>query len=123
MTKYNYEDALYDDIADYVRNNKINLHDYGEDQDAALEKLEEELWEEDCITGNGGDGYATTYECEEFLCHNLPILSEATRDFGFDLTIQTTKYSIEELPKVLDSIVRCYLLDGALWKYVTDNWG
>ena len=119
MKKYDYYTAMYDDIADYIKNNNINLSKYGDDIEDITEKLSDELWGEDSITGNGGFGYDTISNCEEYLCHNLDILFEAINDFDFD----TNYYHLdrESLPKTLDSLIRCYILNSTVYAYVKDS--
>ena len=119
MKKYDYYTAMYDDIADYVKDNNIDLSKYGDDIEDITEKLSDELWGEDSITGNGGFGYDTNSNCEEYLCHNLDILFEAINDFDFD----TNYYHLdrENLPKTLDSLIRCYILNSTVYAYVKDN--
>lgn len=120
MKKYDYYDAMYGDINDYIATNSIDLHSYGDDIEEAAEKLEEELWGEDVITGNGGFGYDSNSNCEEYLCHNLDILFEAIYDFDFDTNYH--HLDKDNLPKTLDSLIRCYLLNSVLYAYVKDNW-
>lgn len=119
MKKYDYYTAMYDDIDDYVKDNNINLSEYGDDIDSIIEKLEEELWEEDSITGNGNFGYDTNFNCEEYLCHNLDLLFEAINDFDFDTNYH--HLDKENLPKTLDSLIRCYILSSTVYAYVKDN--
>ena len=120
MEKYDYYTAMYDDIADYINDNNINLSEYGDNIDDIIEKLEEELWDEDSITGNGSFGYNNNSNCEEYLCHNLDILFEAIYDFDFDTNYH--HLDKDNLPKTLDSLIRCYLLNSILYTYVKNNW-
>ena len=120
MKKYDYYDAMYNDIDDYIVTNSIDLHNYGDDIEEVVEKLEEELWGEDVITGNGSFGYDSNSNCEEYLCHNLDILLEAMEMFDFDISAR--HLDKENLPKTLDSIIRCNLLNSVLYTYVKDNW-
>jgi hypothetical protein len=119
MKKYDYYTAMYNDIADYVKDNNINLSEYGDNIEDITEKLSDELWGEDSITGNGGFGYDSNSNCEEYLCHNLDILFEAIYDFDFDTNYH--HLDKDNLPKTLDSLIRCYLLNSVLYTYVKDN--
>lgn len=119
MKKYDYYTAMYNDIADYVKDNNIDLSKYSDDIDNITEKLSDKLWGEDSITGNGGSGYDTNSNCEEYLCHNLDILFEAIYDFDFDTNYR--HLDKDNLPKTLDSLIRCYLLNSIIYDYIKDN--
>lgn len=101
MKDYNYLESMIEDIVNYIKDNNITDLDY--------DKLYEELWCEDCITGNGGMYYATEYECESFLCHNWSLIGEALR--GFCVPYDNL---IDKDAQYFDSLVRCYLLGEAL---------
>lgn len=120
MKKYDYFEALRTDIEIYISNECINIHKYGDDIDEAFDKLNDELWEQDSVTGNGGMYYDTETNCEEYLCHNLDLLFAAIEDFDFDISYKNIHQPY--LACTLDSLIRCYLLNQVLWEYMEENW-
>lgn len=100
MQEYDYLSSMTEDIVNYIKDNNIENPNWDE--------LYDELWCEDCITGNGGLYYATEFECEEFLCHNWPILAEALREFGLP------EHPEDKDARWYDCTVRCFLLGQAL---------
>lgn len=70
---YNYFNAVREDVENYVDENKSSYQDYfdDEDWDGLEEKLNEDLWAEDSVTGNASGSYTfSRYQAEENLCHN-----------------------------------------------------
>lgn len=103
---YDYLENVKEDVKSYIDEN-INLKDYT--QGELEEKLNEDLFIEDSVTGNASGSYTfSTYEAEENLCHNLGLLQEALEEFGC---------GIEYLGKgaeACDVTIRCYLLGRAI---------
>lgn len=105
---YDYKDAVKEDVLCYIRD-EVDLSAF-DDMEELEEHLNETLWIEDSVTGNGSGSYTfSTWEAEENLCHNLDLLAEAAAEFG------------ESLDKILgdgaeaaDATIRCYLLAGAI---------
>lgn len=113
MEKYNYYTAMYNDVLNYVLNSDVDLTNFKENVDYVFEALEEELWGEDSVTGNGGNGYDTEEKCEEYICHNLDLLLFAIDDLGYDMSYKNINKP--NLAVRLDSIIRLYLLNQVLW--------
>ena len=114
MKKYDYEKALYEDIYNYIKNN-INLYDY-DDKEKAYNALDEALWPEDCITGNGPYGYADEDKCGKYVGDNLKLAFEALREFCVKLRdIPDTSPA-----KYMDATIRCYLFHGVLDTVLND---
>ncbi|MCX4379492.1 MAG: hypothetical protein OSJ61_25575 [Lachnospiraceae bacterium] len=113
-TDYNYLEAMTEDIKVYIKN-EITLSDYS-DRDKLEEYLNDTLWTEDSVTGNGSGSYTfNTYKAEEHICHNLDLLAEACEEFG---TVDPLKEGAESC----DVTIRCYLLGQAIAE-VLDNMG
>lgn len=108
MSSYNYFEAVRNDVLDYIRE-EINFRDYDD-----LEELEEDLnnilWYDDSVTGNGSGSYwFNTWRAEEALCHNWDLLAEAIREFGEDAVAL-----LEKGAEAMDVTIRCYLLGQAI---------
>lgn len=125
MEKYNYLDHEIEDVINYLKDNWSpdqieQLHQEQENGTDSIESLEEklydELWIEDSVTGNGSGSYTfNTNKAEEYLCHNLSLLGEALKEFGEE---NATKYLND--PEVADVTIRCYLLSQAISEAVDD---
>lgn len=106
---YNYLEAVTADVREYIEN-EINLNDWKGDRDGLEEKLNDDLWIADSVTGNAsGSYYCNTWKAEEALAHNWDLLSEALSEFGQDGT-DVLRAGAE----AMDVTIRCYLLGQAI---------
>lgn len=109
MTNYNYLEAVTSDVLDYIKE-EINLDEWKGNRDGLEEKLNDELWTVDSVTGNASGSYTfNTWEAEENLAHNWDLLAEALNEFGQDGT-DVLKQGAE----AMDVTIRCYLLGQAI---------
>lgn len=78
-----------------------------------LNRLYDELWDKDEITGNGLNYYDDENKCVTYVMENLPLFFEASREFE---AFPMTKMSWEEkhAAQHMDTIIRCYLLRDCL---------
>ena len=112
---YNYLNAMTEDIRNYITEN-INREDYTEDRDGLEEKLNNDLWTCDSVTGNAsGSYYCNTWKAEEALAHNWDLLAEALEEFGQDGTDV-----LKEGAEAMDVTIRCYLLGQAIAEVLDD---
>lgn len=80
MTKYNYMEAVKEDVKNYI-DSEINFEDF-DSLEELEEKLNDELWTEDSVTGNAsGSYYCNSYKAEESITHNWGLLEEALDEF------------------------------------------
>jgi hypothetical protein len=108
MAYYNYKEAMKDDILEYCSDNSIDLETYD------IDKLNEELWTEDSVTGNASGSYTfSTVLAKEYVMGNLDLLREACEEFGMDKAEYLDKM-VEEQWEYLDVTIRCYLLGEAI---------
>jgi hypothetical protein len=108
MERYNYREAVTADILDYIRENYTpeEIREALQERDEFAEKLNDDLWICDSVTGNASGGYyCNTWRAEEALCHNLDLLGEALQEFGCG-----ADYLIEKGAEACDVTIRCYLL-------------
>ena len=107
MERYNYREAVKEDVLQYIRDN-INFSDY-ETIDDLSDSLQDELWTADNVTGNASGSYTfSTWQAEEYICHNLDLLAEALEEFGGSLDV------LKDGPEAADVAIRCYLLGEAI---------
>ena len=107
--RYNYLEAVTDDVREYIRD-EIDLSEWKGDRDGLEEKLNDDLWTADRVTGNAsGSYYCNAWRAEEALSHNWDLLAEALREFGQDGTDV-----LEQGAEAMDVTIRCYLLGQAI---------
>ena len=110
MEKYDYRQAVRDDILDYIKEHDIQVTDNNREE--VEEFLYDTLFVEDSVTGNASGSYTfNTWKAEEYLCHNLDLLAEAIDEFVADAG--TYKDCIESA-ETADVTIRCYLLTECL---------
>lgn len=108
MRNYNYQEAVKNDVIDYIKN-EIDFKDFDSIEELE-ENLNDNLFTEDSVTGNASGSYTfNTYEAEENLCHNMDLLQEACEDFGSDIG-----ELLEKGAESCDVTIRCYLLGQAI---------
>ena len=107
MTNYNYLENIKADVKEYI-DNEINLKDFS-DREELEEKLNEDLWTCDSVTGNAsGSYYCNSWKAEEALAHNWDLLAEAMKEFGCEVDL------LEKGAEWADVTIRCYLLGQAI---------
>ena len=107
MEKYDYLEAVKEDVKSYIEN-EVELSDYSSREE--LESyLNDELFVNDSVTGNGSGSYTfNTWQAEENICHNLDLLAEALEEFGCD------ENYLKKGAEACDVTIRCYLLGQAI---------
>lgn len=106
--KYNYLEAIKKDVREYI-NDEIELSDF-DSLEELEEKLNDNLWINDNVTGNAnGSYYCNSWKAEEALSHNWDLLAEALENFGQDGTDILKKGA-----EAMDVTIRCYLLGQAI---------
>lgn len=104
MGRYDYHKNVCCDIRTYIQNNEIEITP--ENVDEWREVLNDTLWIDDGVTGNGSGSYTCdTWIAEEYLCHNWELLREAMQEF------EITKLGRAD---AADVTIRCYLLAGCI---------
>lgn len=79
---YDYREAMAEDVKEWIKEN-IDLTEWTEDREGLEQQLNDDLWTEDCITGNAsGSYYCNSYNAEESIAHNWDLLNEALDEFG-----------------------------------------
>ena len=113
MSDYDYREAVKEDVQEYIENN-IEKGEYDSREDLE-EYLNDTLWTEDSVTGNGSGSYTfSTYQAEENICHNLDLLAEACEEFGGGMDV------LKDGAEACDVTIRCYLLGGAISECLDD---
>lgn len=115
MNKYNYYAAIKEDIKDYILDNyaKEELKEALKERDDLEEKLNDELWITDSVTGNASGSY--TFNCwtaEQYVRDNLDLMCSAMQEFGCAELI--SEKLINKEYEYLDVTIRCYLLNKSI---------
>lgn len=111
--KYDYFEHMKRDVLDYLDENYTTeeLRENLGDRDAFYEKLNDDMWVCDSVTGNASGSYTfSTWKAEENICHNLDLLRDALEEFGTDFS-----KALEEGAEYCDVTIRCYLLGSVLY--------
>lgn len=107
MGRYDYLDAVKSDVLEYIKYEGIKVTN--DNREEVEEHLNDVLWCNDSVTGNGSGSYTfNAWQAEEYLCHNMDLLSEALAEFGCDITY------LEKGAESCDVTIRCYLLGQAI---------
>jgi hypothetical protein len=106
MEKYDYRQAVMDDIKQYIEDHDIKVTTSTRDE--LQDELYDDLFISDSVTGNASGSYTfNAWQAEENLCHNLDLLKEACNEFG-------DSCNILDCPESCDVTIRCYLLSECL---------
>lgn len=106
MGKYNYLESLKEDVKNYILENG-HLYETG-CRDNFEQRLNDDLFCEDSVTGNGSGSYTfNRATAEEYICGNLDLLAEACEESGsFDV--------LKKGAEACDVTIRCHLLSLAI---------
>lgn len=114
---YNYYDDMEQDVKYYIDEHLEYFVEEGMDLDDLQEKLYDEMFIADEVTGNASGSYTlNTYAAEENIAHNLDLLQEAYDEFGYDYGDL-----IKRGAETADVIIRCYLLGQVLNDYFNEH--
>ena len=114
MEKYNYLEQIKEDVINFIEENDIVVTvDNREEID---EQLNDELWNDDDITGNEtGSYFRDTDRAAEAIAFNWDLLAEALDAFGYE-DINPIKKGVEWC----DVLIRCYLLPQAISEVIEE---
>ena len=111
MEKYNYLEAMKSDILDYI-SEEINFTEF-ETLEELEEKLNEDLWTVDSVTGNASGSYTfSRAKAEKYVRDNWDLMREAAEEFC-DVE-RFMKWAFDEDWESIDVSIRCYLLGQAI---------
>lgn len=115
---YNYLKAMKSDIMDYIRND-VNTNEFASREELE-ERLNDDLWTVDSVTGNGSGSYTfNRAEAEEYVNDNSDLLREAISEFCVDSETVAEKF-LDADYEYFDVTIRCYLLGQAISEALDD---
>lgn len=107
MERYDYLEAVKEDVLSYINDNGIVVT--SENRDEVKQELNNTLFTCDSVTGNASGSYTfNSWKAEEYLCHNWDLLGEALTEFGCDMNY------LGRGAESCDVTIRCYLLNQAI---------
>lgn len=119
---YNYLEEMKNDITTYLEENlEYRYLGQVEDLEELEEKLNDDLWAEDSVTGNASGSYTfNSVEAKEFVLDNTDLLRDACENFGTDAATVGDWFLSQEW-EVMDVTIRCYLLSTAISEVLEEN--
>lgn len=110
---YNYLEAVKNDVREYIKN-EINLNEWKGNREELEEKLNNDLWICDSVTGNGSGSYTFNSDVvKENIFHDTETVIEALKEFDFDAETIAKKFLNKEW-EYFDVTARCYVLEQAI---------
>lgn len=116
MSKYNYLASMIDDIKEWITDNYTpeEIKDNLTTRRRWCEKLEDDLYCEDSITGNASGSYTFNRNtAKEYVTENLDLLHAAFFEFDTEKD-QIAQLFLDEEWETMDVYIRCYLLYRAI---------
>lgn len=115
MKTYNYLAAVKEDVKNAIVENYDYIEELKNDRNGFEQKLYDDLFISDSVTGNASGSYTfNAWQAEEYLCHNLELLKEACEEFCSDLS------NMIGSAESCDVTIRCYLLNQAISEVLDD---
>lgn len=113
---YHYLTEMIEDVTEYLtgENTPEELRELMTDRDEWEQKLNDDLWMVDSITGNASGSYTfCRYTAKAYVTDNMSLLVDALHDFGTDNEEIANRF-LDEDWEYFDVTIRCYLLSQAI---------
>jgi hypothetical protein len=109
---YDYAEAVKDDILEYIHD-ELDLKAF-KDLSELKNNLQDELWNNNSITGNASCSYTFNSEqAKEYVYDNTALLLDAIKEFDVDGKTVGEKF-IQKNWEYFDAIIRCYVLTSCI---------
>lgn len=119
MSGYNYYDYMRQDVRNAIEEG-YSLDEWRGRRDELEEKLNEDLWIDDGVTGNAsGSYYCNSYKAMQVVMDNIELLQEALDEFGADYADIGRRFMAGEW-EYFDVTIRCYLLPSIISEVLDD---
>ena len=116
---YDYLENVTADVRDYVEQ-EVDLSEWVGDRDGLEEKLNDDLWTCDSVTGHGSGSYTfNRVQAQIYVLDGMDELQEAVNEFGIDSETIGEKF-LESDWEYFDVTIRCYLLGQAIAAVLDD---
>ena len=117
---YDYYEAMSNDLIDYVADNFTlpELLEALDDPDSLKEKMNDDCWIDDSVTGNASGSYTfNSYKAQQYGTDNIDLCRAALSEFCMEAETIAEKFLNEEW-EYFDVTIRCYILYGEIDKLV-----
>jgi hypothetical protein len=121
MMNYNYLETMKEDIREYIINDsELSIDDLIYNKSELEEKLNEDLWAYDGVTGNASGSYTfNSYKAKEYVLDNMDLLETMCNEFCVDAETIGKKF-LDGAWEWMDVSIRCYLLGQAISEVLDD---
>lgn len=121
MTNYNYLESMKEDVKEYIKGNaELTIEDLIYNRSDLEEKLNNDLWINDSVTGNASGSYTfNSYRAKEYVLDNMNLLEDMCNEFGIDAETIGKKF-LDGAWEWMDVLIRCYLLGSAISETLDD---
>lgn len=110
---YDYREAITEDVKEWIKEN-IDLTEWTEDSEGLEQQLNDDLWTEDSVTGNGSGSYTfNRVQASLYVLDNMDVLQEAFDEFATDPATVVDKFLSQDW-EYFDVTIRCYLLGSVI---------
>ena len=119
MSGYDYNYKMHQDVRNAIADG-YNLDEWRGRRDELEEKLNEDLWIDDGVTGNAsGSYYCNSYKAMQAVMDNMELLQEALDEFGADYADIGRRF-MEGDWEYFDVTIRCHLLPSIISDVLDD---
>ena len=119
MSDYDYNYEMRQDVRTAI-DEGYSLDEWRGRRDELEEKLKEDLWIDDGVTGNAsGSYYCNSYKAMQAVMDNMELLQEALDEFGADYADIGRKFMAGDW-EYFDVSIRCYLLSSVVADVLDD---
>ena len=114
---YNYLEAIIEDVKEAIK--EYDITEFA-DREEFEERLNDDLWMSDSVTGNASGSYhCNSNKSMECVLDNMDLLEEMCGEFGIDNETIGKKF-LEGAWEWMDVSIRCYLLGQAITEALDD---
>lgn len=116
MTNFNYIEAVTEDAVQYIRDNYTaeEIAEAMTDRDEFADKLNDEMWVADEVTGNGSGSYTFNREqANKYVFADADTVCEALQEFCVEAKTIAEKFLACDW-EYFDITARCYVLGQAI---------
>lgn len=119
MSNYDYSYEMRQDVRNAI-DKGYNLDEWRGDREGLEEKLNDDLWIDDGVTGNASGSYFfSSYKAMQAVTDNMELLHEALDELGADYSDIGRKFMDGEW-EYFDVTIRCYLLSSTISDVLDD---
>ena len=116
-----YLDMVKEDVKNWINENIEYIDDdVKADKDEFSEYLNDNLWTEDSVTGNGSGSYTfNRWDAKNYVKADMDTVKEALKEFCVPAETIAEKFLNEDW-EYFDVTARCYVLGSAIYEVLED---